>query len=245
MRAVGIIAARLESTRLPRKALADIEGLPMVVHTCKRAQLSKMLDKVFLATDNQKIKEIGEFHGIDVIMTSTHHTNSSERLAEACEKIDCDIIVNIQGDEPLVYPEHIDRIIEPLLNDSEIKVSIGITQFNKESSPADIKAVLDLNDDILYCSRNDIPEYYSGDFEGMWKLCFIVPFRKKLLRKYLVWDPTPLELIEDNHFLRILEHGIKMKAVKIDNAKISVDTKKDLEKIRRLMKKDQLRFEYN
>ncbi len=240
-----MIAARLESTRLPRKALADIEGLPMVVHTCKRAQLSKMLDKVFLATDNLQIKEISESHGIDVIMTATHHTNSSERLAEACEKIDCDIFVNIQGDEPLVYPEHIDRIIEPLLNDSEIKVSIGITQFNKKSSPADIKAVLDLNDDILYCSRNDIPEYYSKDFEEMWKLCFIVPFRKKILRKYLVWDPTPLELIEDNHFLRILENGVKMRAVKIDNAKISVDTKEDLEEIRGLMKKDQLQFEYS
>ena len=244
MQAVGIIAARLESTRLPSKALLDINGLPMVIHTCKRAELAKTLDKVFLATDSAQIKKVGESHNIDVIMTGTYHTNSSERLAEACEKIDSDIIVNIQGDEPLVYPDHIDKVVSPLLENPEINVSIGITKFNRNDSPGDIKAVIDLNNDILYCSRNDIPCYYLKDFQHMWKMCFIVPFRKELLKKYLAWEPTPLELIEDNHFLRILEHGVKIKSIEIDDAKISVDTQEDLIEVRKLMKKDELKYQY-
>jgi len=100
MNAVGIIPVRLESSRLPNKAILDIGGLPMFVHTCKRALLAETLDEVFLATDNIKIVEIANKHNIKVIMTDTIHKNSTERIAEACEKIDCDIIVNIQGDEP-------------------------------------------------------------------------------------------------------------------------------------------------
>ena len=99
MKVVGIIAVRLESTRLPQKAIKDICGLPMFVHTCKRAQLAQTLDQVVLATDSDRIAEIATNNDIDVIMTSTVHKNSTERIAEASKNIDCDIVVNIQGDE--------------------------------------------------------------------------------------------------------------------------------------------------
>ena len=133
MKAIGIIPVRLESKRLPEKALKDICGLPMIVHTALRANMSKNLSEVFVATDNKKIKSIVESFGINVIMTSKNHKNSSERAAEACEELEAEIIVNIQGDEPLLYPEHIDQIISPMLTDSSVQVSIGITPFSKKN----------------------------------------------------------------------------------------------------------------
>ena len=114
MKVVGMIPARLQSSRLPEKALIDIAGMPMVIHTCKRVQLAKSLNEVYLVTDSEEIKQAGESNGINVIMTGTHHQTGSDRLAEACQLVDCDIVVNIQGDEPLVEPDHIDAIVEQI-----------------------------------------------------------------------------------------------------------------------------------
>lgn len=244
MKVVAIIAVRLKSTRLPEKALVDIEGLPMFVHTCKRAALAKAVDHVYLATDDDKIKNIAEFHGIDVIMTAASHMNSSERIAEACDSVEADIIVNIQGDEPMVYPEHVDQVIAPMLTDNAIEVAVGVTKFYKKNSLGDIKAVMDEKKKILYASRNDIPCSFKGSDSPMWKMCFIVPFRKVVVKKYLEWKPTPLELTEDNHFLRLIENNTSMYGVEIDGAKVSVDTQGDLEEIRRLMKDDHVKTKY-
>ena len=205
MKVIGMIPARLESSRLPRKALIDIFGLPMVVHTCLRAQMAKKLDDVFLVTDNQLIKKAGEKHNIKVIMTGTHHETGSDRLAEACQKVDCDIVVNVQGDEPLVNPEHIDKIVTPLLEDSSLKISVGVTPYKKRNSKSDIKAVLDMKGNIMYCSRNDIPCDTRTPLKELLKVCFIVPFRREFLIQYSSWEPTPLEKIEHNEYLRVLE----------------------------------------
>lgn len=244
MKVVGMIPARLQSSRLPEKALIDICGLPMVVHTCKRAQMAKSLDEVYLVTDSEKIRAVGEAHGIKVIMTGSHHRSGSDRLAEACQYVDCDIVVNVQGDEPLVNPAHIDAIVQPLLENPEINISVGITPYSKKNSPSDIKAVLDLEGNILYCSRNDLPSDARSPVSIMWKMCFIVPFRKEFLIKYASWEPTPLETIEFNEYLRVIEHGFKIRAVKIEGAKISVDTQEDLEIVRSLMQEDKIRFAY-
>lgn len=239
-----MIPARLQSSRLPEKSLINIGGLPMVVHTCKRAQLAKKLDEVYLVTDSELIKKEGEKHDIKVIMTGSHHQTGSDRLAEACRNIDCDIVVNIQGDEPLVDPEHIDAIVEPLLSDPSVRISVGVTPYKKKGSYSDIKAVLDLENNIMYCSRNDLPSDARTPFDEMLKMCFIVPFKKELLLQFASWEPTPLEKVEYNEYLRILEHGEKIRAVKINGAKISVDTAEDLEIVRRLMEEDELRQKY-
>lgn len=245
MKSVAIIPVRLESSRLNQKAIVDICGLPMFVHTCKRAELAKTLDEVYLATDSNLIADIASEHDIKVIMTDPAHKNSTERIAEACSMIDSEIIVNIQGDEPLLYPQHIDKIVSPMIADDKIQVSIGVSSFSKINSLSDIKAVLDLNNDILYCSRNDIPCNYSKKNDlHLWKLVFIVPHRKKWIKKYLEWDPTPLEIIEDNHFLRLIENGVKIKAIEVNDAKISVDTSEDLEEVIQLMKNDKLKSTY-
>lgn len=244
MKVVGMVPARLQSSRLPEKALIDIQGMPMVIHTCKRSQLAKSLDEVYLVTDSEEIKRAGESYGIKVIMTSANHQTGSDRLAEACQYVDCDIVVNIQGDEPLVNPDHIDAIIGPLLHDPSLQIAVGVTPYEKKNSASDIKAVLDLDGNIMYCSRTDLPSDARTPVEELLKMVFIVPFRKSFLLQYTSLDPTPLERIEYNEYLRVLEHGIKIRAVNVDDAKISVDTPEDLEEIRRLILGDNLRFKY-
>lgn len=239
-----MVPARLESSRLPEKAIALICGLPMVIHTCKRAQLATKLDDVYLVTDSATIADIGKKHGINVIMTGSHHKTGSDRIAEACQKIECDIVVNIQGDEPLVDPEHIDAIVSPLIEDLSIQIAVGVTPYSKMNSTSDIKAVLDLDDNIMYCSRTDIPSKARTSVKEVLKMCFIVPFRKDFLLQYNSWEPTPLETIEYNEYLRVLEHGVKLRAVMIEDAKISVDTPADLEEVRSLMEEDTLRYRY-
>jgi len=244
MKIVGMIPTRLESSRLPEKALADICGTPMVIHTYKRSSYAKKLDDLYVVTDNEKIKRVVEEYGGKVLMTARHHKTGSDRLAEACQKIDCDIVVNIQGDEPLVDPEHIDAIVTPLIEDPSLQISVGVTPYCKKNSTSDIKAVLDLTNNILYCSRTDLPSDARSPVQEMLKMCFIVPFRKEFLLKYASWTPTPLERVEYNEYLRVLEHGIRLRAVHVSNAKISVDTHDDLVEVRKLMEKDTLRFQY-
>jgi 3-deoxy-manno-octulosonate cytidylyltransferase (CMP-KDO synthetase) len=244
MKVIGMIPARLESSRLPGKALIEIEGLPMVIHTCLRSKLAKKLDEVYLVTDNEKIKESAAKHNIKVIMTGTHHTTGSDRLAEACQSVDCDIVVNIQGDEPLVDPEHIDRIVTPLIEDNSLQIAVGVTKYPKKNSTSDIKAVLDVNDNIMYCSRNDLPSDARSEVKELLKMCFIVPFRKEFLLKYTALEQTPLEKIEYNEYLRVLENGIKFRAVHISEAAVSVDTKEDLAEVKILMEKDKLKELY-
>lgn len=244
MKVVGMIPARLESSRLPEKALAGICGLPMVVHTCRRSMLATTLDEVYVATDSERIREVVEQHGGRVIMTGRHNRTGSDRLAEACQKVDCDIVVNIQGDEPLVRPDHIDAIVAPLILDPSVKIAVGVTPYTKKNSTSDIKAVLDLEGNIMYCSRTDLPSDARTPVPQMLKMSFIVPFRKEFLLQYAAWEPTPLEQVEYNEYLRVLEHGVKIRAVMVHDAKISVDTPSDLAEVRSLMEHDTLRRKY-
>ncbi len=243
---ICMVPARLGSTRMPGKALKDIMGIPMIIHTCKRAQLAKTIDAVYLVTDtDEELKVVGEAHGVNVIMTGLPPSNATKSSAKAAENIDYDIAVILQGDEPLVNPDHIDAIVQALIDDSTLEVSIGATPFTKHNSLSDIKAVLDLEGNVLYCSRADIPVTNNkGKVREMTKLCFTVPFRKSLLQQYMTWEETPLEKIEDNHFLRLLEHGVRMRAVMIEGGKISVDTQANLDEVREMMREDKVRLKY-
>lgn len=244
MKIVAMIPARLESSRLPGKALLDIGGLPMVVHTCLRTQLAKGVDAVYLATDSGKIREVAESHGIRVIMTGAHHACGSDRIAEAARLVESEVIINVQGDEALVNPEHIAAIARTMAEDPSVQCAIGVTEYRERNRGSDIKAVLDLAGNVLYCSRSDLPSEARTQVPSLLKMSFIVGFRTPFLYRYASWQPTPLELIEYNEYLRILEHGEKIRAVPFSDAKISVDTPEDLEIIRGLMAKDTLRHQY-
>lgn len=244
MKVIGMIPSRLKSTRLPDKALIDIEGLPMVIHVMKRAQLSRALDDVFVATDSREIFDAVEKYGGKAIMTSPDHNTGTDRIAEASAKMDAGVVVNIQGDEPLLDPKHIDMAVKPLLDDRDLQVSVLVTPYRKFGSPSDIKAVLDLDGNILYCSRTDLPSAARTKVDEMLKMCFIVPFRKDFLLKFASWKQTPLEKTEFNEYLRILEHGCKIRAVRVEHAHISVDTREDLEIIRDMMRSDRIKDLY-
>jgi len=239
-RAVAIIPARLESSRLPDKALADILGLPMIVHVFKRCLLAKSLDAVYVATDSNKIRNIVEQHGGEVIMTSAEHQTGTDRIAEAARDINADIIVNVQGDEALVNPEYIDKAVDSLVNSSRADVAILVNPFNKRNSPSDIKAVLNEHDEIMYLSRSDIPSDARVNNPQMLKAYHIVPIRKDFLLQYAKWEKTELEQIEFNEYLRILEKGYKIQAVCVESDAVSVDTEEDLEFVRGKMKTDKV-----
>ena len=239
MKVIGMIPVRLESSRLPEKALCDILGLPMVIHTLKRTQMAKTLDEVYVVTDSVVIKALVESHQGKVIMTSKSHQTGSDRLAEAAEHIEADIVVNIQGDEALVDPNHIDTGVKGLIN-SKAEVSILLTQFSKKQSYGDIKAVVNLKNEIMYLSRNDIPSESRSPIEYSLKAYHVVSFRKDFLIKYAKLKQTPLEKIEYNEYLRVLENGYTIQGVIVESDTVSVDTDEDLEYVRKLMSVDEL-----
>ena len=235
---IAILPARLESSRLPRKALKDICGLPMIVHVYKRCLLSKHLDEVSVATDSFEIKEVVEKYGGKVIITSSKHETGSDRIAEAALELDAEIIVNIQGDEALVNPKYIDRVTNELIANPDINVGIIVNSFSKKDSPSDIKVVLNNNNDVMYISRSDIPSGSRLSNPPMLKAYHIVPFRKKFLLKFAQMDRGSLEKIEFNEYLRILENGERIRAVYVESDAVSVDTPEDLQYVKELMPHD-------
>ena len=237
---VAILPSRIESSRLPRKALLDICGLPMIVHVFKRCLLAKKLDEVYVATDSNEIKEVVEKHGGRVIMTSSNHQTGTDRIAEAANKIDAEIIVNVQGDEALVNPKYIDKVVDELLENPDINVGILVNPYFKKNSPSDIKVVLNNNNDVLYASRSDIPSDSRTKDPSKLKAYHIVPFRKPFLLQFSKWEKGTLEKIEFNEYLRILEHGERIRAVLVDSDAVSVDTYEDLEYVRKIMLEDEL-----
>jgi len=235
---VAIIPARLESSRLPGKALLDIHGLPMIVHVYKRCMLAERLDDVYVATDNNKIQMAVEKNGGKVIMTAANHETGTDRIAEAATQLDADIVVNVQGDEALVNPYYIDKVVEVIQNNKEVNVAILVNPFEKKSSSSDIKVVLKENNDVLYLSRADIPSDARVDSPPMLKAYHIVPFRKDFLLQYARWQKSELEQIEFNEYLRILEKGYNIRAVHVESDALSVDTHSDLDYVREKMKSD-------
>ncbi len=245
LRTIAIIPARLESSRLPGKALLDICGLPMIVHIFKRCEFAESLDEVFVATDNDEIRQVVEQYGGKVIMTSSHHENGTERIVEAANNIDADIVVNVQGDEALVNPSYIDKAVDALYENPDLNVSILVNPYEKRLSPSDIKVVLNEYDDVMYFSRADIPSDARVDNPPLLKAYHIVPFRKDFLLQYAGWEKGKLERIEFNEYLRILEKGYKIRAVRVDSDAVSVDTEEDLDFVRNAMIIDPLFAQYS
>jgi len=235
---VIIIPSRLESSRLPNKALIKIAGLPMIVHVFKRCELSKKVSKVYVATDSKKIADIVHQYGGKIIMTSKKHKTGTDRIAEASKHIKADVIINVQGDEVLVNPNHIDSLCELMEKNPTINVSILVNDYSIQKNYSAIKTVLNENNEVLYFSRNDIPSNHRDFNAKMLKAYHIIPFRKNFLIQYSKWKPTKLEKIEFNEYLRILEKGYKIKSLKVKSNAISVDTKKDLLEASKLFKQD-------
>lgn len=243
-RAIAIIPSRLPSTRLPGKALVDICGLPMIVHIERRCRLSTSLAAVYVATDSPEIRDAVTAHGGEVIMTRADHPTGTDRIAEAAKALACDIVVNVQGDEALVRPEHIDAGVQALREDPTLNVSMLVNAFRTYHSPSDIKAVVDEQMNVLYVSRSDIPSGARTPNPDMLKAYHVVSFRKPFLLEFARWPQGRLERIEFNEYLRILERGHRMRAVQVESAAVSVDTMEDLLAVRQRMASDDLWLQY-
>lgn len=217
----------------------------MIIHVLKRCEMAELLDDVYVATDNMKIKSIVEYHNGNVLMTKKSHLTGTDRIAEAVESIDTDIVVNIQGDEALVQPNHIDKVTQILIDDESVNVGLLVNPYFKKGSQSDIKVVLNKFNEVLYLSRNDIPDALKNKNTKMLKAYHIVPFRKSFLKRFTSLERGPLEIIERNEYLRILEHGYSIKTVEVESSAISVDTILDLEFVRKKMALDPLFKKYS
>ena len=254
MKVIGIIPVRMESSRFPGKPLKNIGNIPMVGHVYFRSKMCKNLNEVYIATCNEEIVSYVESIGGKAVMTANTHERASDRTAEAMLKIEkeaghkMDVVVMIQGDEPMVYPEMIDMAIKPMLEDSTIQVVNLMSPLKSREEHEDVnevKVVVDLKGFALYFSREPIPSWKKGAKNAsMYKQVCIIPFRRDFLIKFNELPPTPLEIIESVDMLRILEHGYKVKVILTEFETYSVDTIEDLKEVELLMKNDRLVLKY-
>ena len=247
---IGIIPARMASTRFPGKPLAEICGIPMVGHVYFRSKMSQVLDEVYIATCNKEVMDYASSINAKAIMTKNTHERASERAAEAVLKIEkilghkLNIVVMIQGDEPLLHPRMVDEALGPILRNKKIQITnlMGKLCTTKDfENPNEVKLVVDKFNNALYFSREPIPsrKKYSGKVP-MLKQIPIIPFRRDFLLEYTKMKPTPLEIVESVDMMRILENGLKIKMVETKHKTKAVDTKEDLMQVRRMMQDDRL-----
>ncbi|GAB6137338.1 3-deoxy-manno-octulosonate cytidylyltransferase [Halanaerobaculum tunisiense] len=238
MKVVAIIPARYASTRLPGKPLKEIAGQPMIQHVYERTNQANHLDQVIVATDDQRIyNQVADFGG-QVRMTSSEHQTGTDRLAEVAQDLEAEIIVNVQGDEPLIRPEMIDQAVQPLVADKTLQMSTLkqlITDQAELKNPNLVKVVTDKNDFALYFSRAPIP--YPGQEVKVdyYKHIGLYVYRRNFLLDYANLEPTPLEQQESLEQLRALENGYQIKVVETEHKLVGVDTPQDLEQVRELL----------
>ena len=254
MNIIGIIPARMASSRFPGKPLAKILDTTMVGHVYLRSRMSKILDEVYIATCDTEIADYADSLGAKAVMTADTHERASDRTAEAMLKIESktgnrtDIVVMIQGDEPMIFPEMIDAAVQPLMNDKQIMVSNLMAPFKtreEHEDPNEVKVVVDKMDFALYFSREPIPSWKKGAKSlPMLKQVCIIPFRRDFLMRFNEMEPTPLEIVESVDMLRVLEHGFQVKMIYTDKDTYSVDTLDDLRRVEKLMVDDPLMKTY-
>ncbi len=246
---IGIIPARMASTRFPDKPMALIQGLPMIGHVYYRSKRAKSLDDVYVATCDKEIFNYIESIGGKAVMTSDQHERATDRAAECLLKVEADLktkidtVVMIQGDEPMLKPEMIDQAVSALKQGEGVEVvnlmSPLITKADQDD-PNEVKVVVDQQGFALYFSREAIPSRKKdGKNISVFKQLAIIPFKRDFLLKFNQLNQTPLEIIESVDMLRVLEHGYKVKMVVTQEITYSVDTLADLQRVAQAMQKDE------
>ena len=258
METTAIIPARYHSTRLPGKPLIEIKGKPLIQYVYERVKESSV-QQVIVATDDERIITAVKGFGGEAVLTSTHHRSGTERVAEVAAHIESDIVVNVQGDEPLIQPEDIDRAIAPFSHDPSIMVTTLITPLlngNDLYNPHVVKVVVDHDGCALYFSRSPIPyprhilekagdeplkeielikQLDKNNLRGTWQHIGLYAFRRDFLLKLTALSPSALEKQEGLEQLRILENGYTIKTVVISAPSIGIDTPQDVERFKSLI----------
>ncbi len=250
MHIVAIIPARFASTRFPGKALADLAGKPMIQHVYERTLKASLVSRAIVATDDHRIADVIHQMGGEAIMTSTAHETGTDRLAEVAQGLEADIVVNVQGDEPLINPAMIDQAIEPFLTDPALKMGTlksRIRCLHDFLSPNVVKVVTDNSGNALYFSRSPLPffrdkwhDLKDEAFASGRLLCFkhvgLYVYKRDFLLEYAAMPQTFLELSEKLEQLRALENGIRIRVVETAFESLGIDTPEDLNKAKERMK---------
>ncbi len=239
-----VIPARYASTRFPGKMVAQVAGKPVVLHTYERACQAKLVSEAVIALDDDRIAQALDPFGVPYIMTRVDHPSGTDRIAEVAEKTDADIIVNVQGDEPLIDPNTIDRCIQPLLDDPDLPMSTAmcpITDPELIANPNAVKVVCDTRGRALYFSRCPVP--FIRDDKNRGDQCYylhlgLYVYRRDFLIEYAKWPVTPLEQLESLEQLRALENGYPIAVVKTTYDGVGVDSPEDLELVRAELEAD-------
>ena len=244
MNILALIPARMGSSRFPGKPMAPILGKPMIGHVYERVAQSPLLTMTAVATCDQVIFDYIESIGGTAVMTADTYERASDRCAEALLKLEAmnntryDIVVMVQGDEPMTHPDMIAEAVQPMLDDPSIQVVNLLGEIKDVAEFEDrncIKVVCDLERNAMYFSREAIPTRCKVDKIPMGKQVCIIPFRRDYLLEYTRLAPTPLEIAESVDMMRILEHGMRVRMVPTQHSSQAVDTLEDLKKVERLM----------
>jgi 3-deoxy-manno-octulosonate cytidylyltransferase (CMP-KDO synthetase) len=246
MKVIGIIPARYGAVRFPGKALADIGGQPMIQRVYERACQVSLFHNVIVATDDERIDQAVKKFGGHVRMTSADHATGTDRIAEVARTLDADVIVNIQGDEPLIEPEMIAQVVQPVLDDADTAIGTlkhRIKTVEELFNPNAVKVITDPQARAIYFSRSPIPYLKGKDMRGeafgswtFFRHIGLYAFRRKFLLRFVELPQTPLEKIEGLEQLRALEHGYTIKVIETTHTSIGVDIPEDVEKILKCLK---------
>mgnify|MGYP001591277450 FL=1 len=237
IKVLGVLPARLNSFRLPRKMLADICGKPLIQHTWEHVKSAKLLDALVVATDSDEIADVVRGFGGDVIMTSSKHKTGSDRVAEAArkfKKFKPDLIINIQGDEPLVPGKAVDQLVKEMIKDKTALMGTIATPCEDEKRLADpdtVKTILDRNGNAIYFSRCAIP-FPKTPYKNYYSKLGMYAFRYDFLQTYVKMKQTPLEIAESLEQLRAIENGYKIKAPVGNYDRKEVNNASQLEEVR-------------
>lgn len=239
---VVIIPARYASSRFPGKPLAKICGVTMIERVYQQSQKARNVSRVLVATDDERIRDAVAGFGGDCVMTASHHPTGTDRLAEAASAYaDGDIIVNVQGDEPLIDPMAIEALVEPLITDRSIEMSttaFRISDIAEAENPQLVKVVVDRSGCAMYFSRLPIPFYRGNDVNEKRDYLGhmgLYGYTKRCLMRLAAFAPTPLEQAEMLEQLRALENGVKIKVVQFDTRSQAVDVPEDIAKVEKAL----------
>lgn len=242
MKIVGVIPARYGSTRFPGKPLVPLKGRPLIQWTIEGAKKSHLLSDLIVATDDERIKAAAEAVGVQVAMTDSDLPTGSDRIHAAIKNLNCDVVVNIQGDEPLVTGALIDSLAQVFVDDPSLDMATLAHPIGEEElqSPNSVKVVLNHRDEALYFSRYAIP--YSrvkatemGTYEGCLKHIGMYAYSKNFLKKFCEAPPALIEKAESLEQLRALYLGAKIKVIRVKEASLGVDTPEDLVRLEKLL----------
>jgi 3-deoxy-manno-octulosonate cytidylyltransferase (CMP-KDO synthetase) len=247
---IAMIPARMGSSRFPGKPLASILGRSMIEHVYRRTAMCNVLDDVWVATCDQEIMDAVTAFGGKAVMTSASHERASDRIAEAMQRSDADMVVMVQGDEPMTYPQMIEASLKPFFSDDKeilcVNLVARIDTEEEFESPNTIKVVMGQDNIAVYMSREPIPTRHRLPFGRIpaYKQVCIIPFTRDGLDLFTRLSPTPLEETESIDMLRFIEHGYRVKMVETTLSTHAVDTADDLKFVEKLMAGDPLTRTY-